>query len=220
MTTPRPATPPDAFGHRKKLSRHARREVRAMLKVSRTPHHAAVVHARVNALEYEVNRKDRAKRVPLPGEPKVMEGRRVRLGSEVRAILKRLLATDNLRVQQALVRELRHAVMRRVRRAVDWERRRLAARRNAARTWFWLTGQARRSAAWSRALPGRVTDSRARREALRSQATTRVVGNRAVRPRASQAARVNPSLTLALLGSVAGRPRTARTQPDRSRTKR
>lgn len=222
MTTPRPATPPDGLGHRRKLSRHARRMAAAMLKVGRTPHHAAVVHAQVNALDYEVNRKDRGKRAALPAEPEVAEGRRVRLGSEVRAILRRLLATDNLRVQQALVRELRHAVLRRVRRAADWERRRLAARRNAARAWFWLTGQARRGAAWARVQAGHsaaaVRDRRQDRQQAASQAVTRVVGNRAVRPRAQAVARVSPAL--ALLSTVTGRPRTARPQAGRSRATR
>lgn len=118
---------PGGHPHHKKLSRHARQVIRQMNRRGITPQHADVLTSQVNALGHEVDRKDRGKHESLhlpPDSDRIAPGQRVRLTTEHRALLKRLAASRNLREQQALIRELRHAMQARIQQAA----RRAAAR--------------------------------------------------------------------------------------------
>jgi hypothetical protein len=107
-----PVTPGNP--HKRKLSRHSRHIIRHMLKTRRTGHQrASVLSAQVDALDYDVNRRHSAKKPP--GESHGLAGHRIRIGVEVRDLLRKLRASRNLRVQQQLVKEIRHAVQRRIR---------------------------------------------------------------------------------------------------------
>jgi hypothetical protein len=126
--------------HNVRVPKNARRVIKRMLRVGVTPHRASVLHAQVNVIEHGVNRNDGRKGGVHPADStSIAPGQRVRLGVETRALLVKLLESRNLRVQQALVRELRHQVMRRIRARVIRAQAAMRAR-NGARTaarWSW-----------------------------------------------------------------------------------
>jgi hypothetical protein len=101
--------------HHRRLPRDARHLIRRIRALGRTGYvRAGVLHAQVAALDYAVGRRENQRR-PLPADTDMhAPGDRVRLGTEVRDLLDRLHASRNLREQQALVREIRHAILRRI----------------------------------------------------------------------------------------------------------
>ena len=101
--------------HHRRLSRDARHLIRRMLMPGATGYRrAGVLHAQVAALDYAVSRRER-RNMPLPGDTDLNgAGQRVRIGAEVRELLVKLQNSRNLREQQALVREIRHSVLRRI----------------------------------------------------------------------------------------------------------
>ena len=106
--------------HDRKLSRQARRVIAQMSRRGITPQYAGVLTAQVNAIGHEVDRKDRDKRESLhlpPDSDRIAPGQRVRLTTEHRALLARLARSRHVREQQALYREIRHAVQRSIQQA-------------------------------------------------------------------------------------------------------
>jgi len=128
----------DRNPHHRRLHRDARHILARMRARGRTPWvRAAVLHAQVAALDYAVNRHERP-RMALPRDTDMnAPGQRVRLGAEVRDLLDRLKDSRNLREQQALVREIRHAVLRRIVIHLNRSRAIQAARENTARAARW-----------------------------------------------------------------------------------
>jgi hypothetical protein len=153
----------DPHPHHAKLTRHARRLARRMMRPGLVRHHASVLDAQSAALVHEVHGRDRA-RVPgeMPGESRVAPGLRVRPGPEHYALLRRLLAARNLREMQALAREIRHRIQKSIRRAERLRKLRenAAKRARAARAWF--TGHVR--SGWERAVPQREAPGTRTRE--------------------------------------------------------
>jgi hypothetical protein len=146
--------------HHDKLPRDARHLISRLLAFGRTGYHrAGVLHAQIGALDYAVNRREKVNR-PLPSDTDMhAPGQRVRLGADVRDLLARLAASRNLREQQALVREIRHAVLRRISIHMQRSRRLAAARKRAAQGLRWVKTRTAQGGRW---VKERVTDARAR----------------------------------------------------------
>jgi hypothetical protein len=144
----------DPNPHHTKPTRHARKLINRMLRTGVVPQHASVLHAQAEALVHETHRRDKGRRSnPLPGEPKLAPGQRVRLGPENRALLRRLRDARNLREMQALAREVQHRIRKAIRAAERRRKLREQAARRARGARDWFTGRARN--AWERALPQR-----------------------------------------------------------------
>jgi hypothetical protein len=189
----------DPNPHHVKLTRHARRLARRMMRPGIVRHHASVLDAQAAALVHEVHGRDRG-RAPseLPGESRTAPGLRVRPGPEHYVLLRRLLAARNLREMQALAVEIRHRIRKSIRAAERWRkaREKAAKRARAARTW--LTGHAK--SGWERAVPqraGRKAPAARTREksgaapsrATRARGGFGTVPNRATRGRFDRPAR-------------------------------
>jgi hypothetical protein len=150
--------------HDRKLPRHARHLARHLLRRGTAYRRASVLDQQSASLTQEISRGERAK---SPDLTDMAPGQRVRIGSDTRDLLRRLLASRNLRVQQQLAREIRHSIMRRI--AVHVRR---TQRMEAARA------RIRQAAADSRK---RTAETAKRLRAGPAPQTVRVVGNRARR---------------------------------------
>lgn len=117
--------------HYRRLPRSARSLARGLLRRGSAYHRAHAVRAAGNALGYavEVAHNPGARRPSEPGDP---IGQRVRLGSDTRDLLKRLLASRNRLHQVALVREIRHQISKRIALHQRRSRRLQAARSRGA----------------------------------------------------------------------------------------
>jgi len=138
--------------HRRRLPRHARHLARQMLKF-RTAARGAVLQAHVRQLDSAVNLQDDRDRLH-PDTDRTAPGVRVRIGPETRSLLRQLLESRDLRVQQQLVREIVRQVQKRLiaamKRSVRWEKAKRAAARAALRAraasrrvWLWTRARAR-----------------------------------------------------------------------------
>jgi hypothetical protein len=145
----------------KRLPRSTRHLIRSMQKIGTASHRAASLRAHVSALDYSL-RVSTHPNERLPSEPGDAPGLRVRLGRDTRDILRRLAASRNRLVQMALVKELRHAVARRIEihRKRQERAQRLRQRAQGARTMAaaWRSSaSARTRAGWERArVPSRA----------------------------------------------------------------
>lgn len=169
LTNPHPERPLGGHPHRRRLPRHARHLVRQMLRL-RVATRASVLTTHVRQLDSAVNLREHPGRLHDDND-RSAPGFRVVVGPEIRSLLKQLLASRDIRVQQQLVREVRHQMMKRtlaaVKRARAVEKARekaVQAARAARRAGGWL-------ASWFSSLPGRARTRLGGR-------TTRVVGNR------------------------------------------
>lgn len=161
--------------HRRRLPRHARHIIRQML-AFRAAARGSVLQAHVRQLDSAVNLTDSPDRLH-PDTDRHAPGVRVRVGPGTRSLLRQLLESRDLRVQQQLVREVVHQVQKRL----------LAAMKRAAR---WEKGKRAAAGAWFRGLAaGRGARSRARARFGSRAPVTRTVGSRtpAARTRATRA---------------------------------
>lgn len=119
--------------HRRRLPRHARHLVRQMLR-PRVAMRAGTLQTHVRQLDSAVNIAERPDRVH-PDHDRHAPGVRVLVGPETRSLLRQLLDSRDLRVQQQLVREIVHQVQKRtlaaLRRAARMEKARELASRAA-----------------------------------------------------------------------------------------
>ena len=191
--------------HSRKLPQHARHVIRQMLKARVAPR-ASVLQAHARQLDSAVNLSEHPDRVH-PDSDRHSPGVRVVVGPATRSLLRQLLASRDLRVQQQLVREVLHQIqkltlsaLRRVRAAekarAAGERAARSVRRHAGAAWTWLAGRSH----WVR---DKVTGR-----------SVRVVGGRkpAVRTRGPQpAARARKPASKRPERDPAARARTSRT---------
>jgi hypothetical protein len=192
--------------HRRRLPRHARHLIRQMLK-PRVAMRAGTLQTHAMQLDSAVNLAEYPDRVH-PDRDRYAPGVRVVVGPETRSLLRQLLDSRDLRVQQQLVREIIHQLQKRV----------IAAAKRAARmeTARKLAGRAVRSArrsrlwAWFRTLPARARDKVSGR-------TTRTVGNRKPTVRT----RSKPADPVSRTTRTPAAPRTTRARkPPADRTER
>jgi len=207
--------------HHRRLPRDARHILNRLRRPGLTPYRRAVVlHAQVAALDYAVNRREK-RRMPLPAEVpgSIAEGQRVRLGVEVRDLLNKLHESKNLREQQALVREIRHAILRRIVIHIARSKTIQSGLIRAEKGLIWLRNLGVAAATRLADRLKKIRDARktARRQA-RSDRAVRVVGHREreIRTRTRQpvAGRARRTLPAGERTGLLGRPR-----PSRVRTK-
>ncbi len=197
-----------AHPHRRRTPRHARTLIRQMLKF-RTAMRAGTLQVHAMQLDSAVNRKDYPDRVH-PDSDRFGPGVRVVVGPETRSLLRQLLESRDIRVQQQLVREIIHQIQKRTIAAVKRAKRLEKARELAGRSVQATRRAARRHGgrlgAWFRSLPARA-------KAGITGRTTRTVGNRkpATRTRTTTAARPR---------AAAGDGRATRTKQPTERTSR
>lgn len=153
--------------HHRRLPRHARHLVKQLLK-PRVAMRAAVLQRHAVQLDSAVNLRENPDRLH-PDHDRHVPGVRVVVGPESRSLLKQLLDSRDIRVQQELVREIIHQFQKRMYAAAKRAARLETARRVAGRT----ASRIRRSRLWPwlRSLPSLV-------KALVTGRTTRTVGNR------------------------------------------
>lgn len=139
--------------HYHRMHRSARHIVRHMRRASHGYTRAGVLVAQVRALEYAVSLRDTSPS-RLPSQASVAAGQRVRIGHDTRELLDRLSISRNLRVQQALVKEISAQVRKRIK--IHRDRSRLL---KTART---RTSQAVRAAGAPGRAAGRAVSQRVR----------------------------------------------------------
>jgi hypothetical protein len=194
--------------HYRRLPRHARHLVKQMLK-PRVAMRAGTLQAHVGQVDSAVNLKDYPDRVH-PDHDRRAPGVRVAVGPETRSLLRQLLESRDVRVQQQLVREIVYQVQKRTiaaaRRAKVAEKARAlpgkaargtakAARGTAkgvsrAWSWTWPWSRARTARRASRAA-GAATVTRTRHmTSVRGRGAVpyrgRFARKRAARPRAKR----------------------------------
>lgn len=155
--------------HHRRMPRDARHIARRMLRV-RGYHRASVLNAQVGSLEYAVNRQEQPN-LALPGTENGLTGQRVRIGVEARQMLHELVNSRNLRHQQALVKEINYAILRRIR--IHTYRSHMIRKVRERTT---------RASRWTFSRPSRVRDamrSRAQKNWQGKGRATRTVGGRA-----------------------------------------
>lgn len=216
MSLPNPF-PEARHPHRRRLDKHARHIIRQMLR-PRAAQRAGTLQVQVRQLDSAVSLHEDRDRLH-PDSDRFAPGVRVVVGPETRSLLVQLLASRDLRVQQQLVREIRHQILKKVLAAVKRAKSAQAARDAVARAAQGTrdaavsAGRATRKgtdrlAAWFRSLPEKTRNRVARRN-------VRVVGNR---PRTTTRTRFAPvARTRAAVGD--GRETRAR-KPAPERTSR
>jgi hypothetical protein len=136
---------PFTHPHHRRLPKHARHLASQMLALRAAPQRASVLEAHVRQLDHAVSFHERA---GLTGDTDSRAlGQRVILGPETRSLLRQLLDSRDMRVQQSLVREIRHQVQRRILAAVARSKAIERARERAARAAAVLRERAARAAA-------------------------------------------------------------------------
>jgi hypothetical protein len=111
LPNPHPERVPGGHPHHRRLPRHARHLARQVLKL-RTATRASVLQVHVRQLDSAVNLREHPGRLH-PDSDRHSPGVRVMLGPELRSLLRQLLETRDVRVQQQLVREIVHQVQKR-----------------------------------------------------------------------------------------------------------
>jgi hypothetical protein len=197
--------------HRRRLPRHARHIIRQMLK-PRAAVRASVLQTHAKQLDSAVNLRDYPDRVH-PDSGRHAPGVRVAIGPETRSLLRQLLESRDLRVQQQLVREIIHQVQKRTIAAL---KRVKAVERSLARAGKIARGARRqggRLADWFGSLPART-------RARLGGRVTRTVGNR--KPAARTRARTGtaPARTRARTGTAPARTREPADRATRPRATR
>jgi hypothetical protein len=136
----------------RRLPRASRKLIKHLL--SHKGHHRATeLRAAAGELDHSV--RSQTEHVPMPVDPGDRLTQRVRIGTETRILLRRLLEARSLRVQRALVREFRQDIANRI--ALHIRRsERIAAARAKARAAARLTVRMAKSA------PGRARDAKNR----------------------------------------------------------
>lgn len=169
--------------HRRRLPRHARHIIRQLLKL-RVATRASVLTAHARQLDSAVNLREHPGRLHADSD-RSAPGVRVVVGPETRSLLKQLLDSRDLRVQQQIVREILHQLQKRTLAALKRVRAAEKAREKAREK----AGQASRATRrggvlllrWFRVLPARARTqfgTRAARTAGSRKPVTRTVGNR------------------------------------------
>lgn len=174
--------------HRRRLPRHARHLVNQMLKL-RVGTRASVLQTHVRQLDSAVNLADDRDRLH-PDVDRAALGVRVVVGPETRSLLRQLLESRDLRVQQQLVREIGHQILKRVLAAAVRARRVARARERAGRIVRAVRRRGGLVLRWVRGRPRWV------RERVTGR-TTRTVGGRtpATRTRSTPAARTRAAVS-------------------------
>jgi hypothetical protein len=187
--------------HRRRLPRHARHLIKQMLR-PRVAMRAGTLHVHAKQLDSAVNLREYPDRLH-PDSDRHAPGVRVVVGPETRSLLRQLLESRDMRVQQQLVREIVHQLQKRMVAAIKRARRMKKAREMAGKA----ARGVRRSRLWGwfRSLPSRA-------KALATGRTTRTVGNRKPATRT----RTVSSRTRTTVGDG----RAARTKPAGERTTR
>ena len=193
--------------HHRRLPRHARHLVRQMLK-PRVAARAGLLQTHARQLDSAVNLADYPDRLH-PDHDRHAPGVRVAVGPETRSLLRQLLDSRDVRVQQQLVREVIHQVQKRTLAALK-----RAARLEKARETAGKAARGVRSSRvwpWFRSLPSKARNRVAGR-------TTRVVGNRkpATRTRAAAGTRTRAAIG----GDLASRAKQPAGRTTRSRVTR
>jgi hypothetical protein len=134
----------------RKLPRATRKLINGLLK-HKGYHRATELRASAGEIEHQV--RSQAERLPMPADPGDRLSVRVRIGRETRVLMRRLLAARNLRVQRALVRELREDIAKRIALHIRRSEMIAAARRRTRKAAAWTRaraagGRARVSQAW------------------------------------------------------------------------
>jgi hypothetical protein len=99
--------------HQRRLPRHARHLARHIMRRGTAYHRASVLVQQADSMVHDISRGA----APALRQPVLTDealGQRVRIGNDTRDLLRRLLASRNLRVQQQLAREIRHSIIRRI----------------------------------------------------------------------------------------------------------
>jgi hypothetical protein len=199
--------------HRRRLPRHARHLVKQLLKPRFLPKRASVLAAHVRQIDSAVNLHDRA--ASLPGDTdRMAAGQRVVLGPESRSLLRQLLESRDLRVQQQLVREIVHQMQKRIQTAAARSQAAETARRKTKQSAVWLAGRAKAAAALVRSVPSRL---RSRRGPHGWNFGKRTAGNTAMAARTRVPV---PARGVHGFGTVADKTRVRKPAPKRaSRTR-
>ena len=190
--------------HYRRLPRHARHLIRQMMK-PRVAMRAGTLQTHVSQLDSAVNLKEHPDRVH-PDHDRRAPGVRVVIGPETRSLLRQLLESRDMRVQQQLVREIIHQVQKRTLSAIKRIKAVEKTREVAGKAARGTARAGSRAWSWARLLGGRARHLSAGR-APRTGSTATVT-------------RTRHMTTVRGRGPAPYRGRFARKLPARTRAKR